>query len=153
MQVKKRGTIAVATHQGIKQISDVLFVPNLNQNLLSVGQMLERKYSLEFKNNNCTIFEPNGAELLKAEMKGKTFTIDWNEIANVCAEIEDLVLWHKRLGHVNHNSLVSMNKQGSVRNLPPLTTKIKVCGVCQQGKQTRLPFQKIKLGEPWRSCS
>ena len=31
------GTIAIATHSGTKTISDVLYVPDLDQNLLSVG--------------------------------------------------------------------------------------------------------------------
>lgn len=41
--------------------------------------MLERDYSLELKNNVCTIFEPNGVKLMNVKMKRKTFTLDWNE--------------------------------------------------------------------------
>ena len=51
MDVKGRGTIAVKTNLGIKLIYDVLFIPDISQNLLSVGQILEKQYSLQFKDN------------------------------------------------------------------------------------------------------
>ena len=46
VDVKGRGTVVVKTNSGIKLISDVLFVPDISQNLLRVGQMLEKQYSL-----------------------------------------------------------------------------------------------------------
>ena len=45
-----------------KQIHDVLYVPDLEENLLSVGQLMENGYSLVFRDNNCKIYdkiEPN----------------------------------------------------------------------------------------------
>lgn len=56
LEVKGKGTVEVRTSTGIKLIDDVLYVSELNQNLLSVGQMLEKGYSLEFKNKNYIIF-------------------------------------------------------------------------------------------------
>ena len=49
LQVKGKGTIAAKTPTGTKLISDVLFVPKLSQNLLSVRQMMEKGYSLDLK--------------------------------------------------------------------------------------------------------
>ena len=60
VDVKERGTVAVKTNSDIKLISNVLFVPDISQNLLSVGQMLENQYSLQFKDNQCIIFDPYG---------------------------------------------------------------------------------------------
>ena len=50
VEVKGRGTVSISTISGIKTISDVLYTPDMSQNLLSVGQMLENNYSLHFKN-------------------------------------------------------------------------------------------------------
>ncbi|KAL6311935.1 hypothetical protein AAG906_025679 [Vitis piasezkii] len=50
VDVKERGTL----------ISYLLFIPDISQNLLSVGQMLENQYSLQFKDNQCIIFDPYG---------------------------------------------------------------------------------------------
>ena len=38
--VKGKGTISIASCSGTKLISDVLYVPEIDQNLLSVGQFL-----------------------------------------------------------------------------------------------------------------
>ena len=51
VDVKGRDAVVVKTNSGIKLISDVLFVPDISQNLLNVGQMLEKQYSLQFKDN------------------------------------------------------------------------------------------------------
>ena len=40
LAVKGKGTIAITSYKGIKIITDVLFVPEIDQNLLSVDQLL-----------------------------------------------------------------------------------------------------------------
>jgi hypothetical protein len=45
-EVKGRGSVNVQTSSGIKIIPNVLFIPEISQNLLSVGQMMEKNYSL-----------------------------------------------------------------------------------------------------------
>ena len=48
-KVEGKGTIAVHTKEGNQKfIHDVLYVPSLSQNLLSVGQFLRKGYSLYF---------------------------------------------------------------------------------------------------------
>ena len=44
LAVKGKGTVAIEGHTGLKLISNVLYVPEINQNLLSVGQLLEKGY-------------------------------------------------------------------------------------------------------------
>ena len=39
------------TPSGTKSISDVLYVPKIDQNFISVGQLLEKDFSLVFKIN------------------------------------------------------------------------------------------------------
>ena len=63
IKVKGKGTIAIKSSAGIKLISDVLLVPKIDRNLLSVGQLLEKGYSVVFKNNICVITDPNGVVL------------------------------------------------------------------------------------------
>jgi len=48
ISVKGIGTIIVATHSGIKTITDVLYVPNIDQNLLSVGQVATKRLQCVF---------------------------------------------------------------------------------------------------------
>ena len=56
IQVEGKGTIEVKTNQGkVKYVDNVLFVPTLSQNLLSVGQLIDDGYSVIFEDGSCTI--------------------------------------------------------------------------------------------------
>jgi len=50
----------------------------LAKNLLSVGQMLEKCYSLLFKDRKCIIFYSYSVELFCVKMN-KTFAADWEK--------------------------------------------------------------------------
>ncbi|KAM1349826.1 hypothetical protein EV1_003835 [Malus domestica] len=52
-----RGTIAVHTKNGKMFIKDVMLVPDLKQNLLSLGQLIEHGYYLYFGDNTCKIYD------------------------------------------------------------------------------------------------
>ncbi|XP_031283970.1 uncharacterized protein LOC116142693 [Pistacia vera] len=68
LEVKGKGDVAIQTKIGTKLIADVLFVPKISLSLLSVGQMLEKNYSLHFKDLTCVILESDGTELMKDDM-------------------------------------------------------------------------------------
>jgi hypothetical protein len=60
IEVKGRGTVAIEGHTGLKLIHDVLYVPEINQNLLSVPQLLEKGYKVLFEDKNCMIKDSEG---------------------------------------------------------------------------------------------
>ena len=52
------GTVAVHTEEGNQKfIHDVLYVLSLSQNLLSVGQLLRKGYSLYFDDGVCIVYD------------------------------------------------------------------------------------------------
>ena len=79
VEVKGRGTVSISTISGIKTITDVLYTPDMSQNLLSFGQMLENNYSLHFKNRECVVSDPSGVELFYVKMSNKMFSVDWEK--------------------------------------------------------------------------
>ncbi|XP_017629075.1 uncharacterized protein LOC108472069 [Gossypium arboreum] len=60
IEAKGRGNMVINTQSGNKVIFDVLFVPDINQNLLSVGQLVEKGYLLAFKNGSCIVEDSYG---------------------------------------------------------------------------------------------
>lgn len=49
--------VPIQTVDGNKFINVVLLVPDLDQNLLSVGKLMEKGYGLYFENFGCTIYD------------------------------------------------------------------------------------------------
>jgi len=47
--------VAIKGNTGLKLIYEVLYVPEINQNLLSVGQLLEKGYKVLFEDKFCLI--------------------------------------------------------------------------------------------------
>ncbi|RVX02654.1 Retrovirus-related Pol polyprotein from transposon TNT 1-94 [Vitis vinifera] len=75
-------------------------------------------------------------------MKGKSFALNMLEDEQIVAAQHEnnTMLWHKRLGHFDHNAVFYMKKNQIVEGLPDLEEELPICATCQYGKQTRLPF-------------
>nr|XP_033511896.1 uncharacterized protein LOC117272989 [Nicotiana tomentosiformis] len=76
---KGKGTIAIATNSGTKQISNVLYVPDIEQNLLSVEQLMKKGFKVSFEDKHCFIYDATGLEILRIKMRGKNFSFDPTE--------------------------------------------------------------------------
>ena len=83
--VKGKGTIAIESLTGLKLIYDVLFVLDIDQNLLSVGQLVEKGFKVCFENRNCIIKDAEGREVLNIKRKCKSFALNMLEDEQVAA--------------------------------------------------------------------
>ncbi|KAK9740343.1 hypothetical protein RND81_03G028000 [Saponaria officinalis] len=77
IEAKGKGTIAVQTKKGTRYIQNVLFVPSLASNLLSVPQMMQNGYSVSFERKSCNIYDQKGKEIAEIQMKNKSFPLLW----------------------------------------------------------------------------
>ena len=68
---KVKGTISINMKGCSKQIHDVLYVSDLEKNLLSVGQLMENGYSLVFRDNYCSIYDKIEQNQVFVEVKTK----------------------------------------------------------------------------------
>jgi len=141
----------VETKNGTKFINDVLLVPNLKENLLSIGQMMDNGYSLHFEKDACKIYDSRKIEIgqVKMEKRNRRFPICFKPITNIAmkAEVDDSWLWHKRFGHFNTHALKLLYQKNMMRDLPCLKENNESCEGCLLGKQHRLPFSTDKA---WR---
>lgn len=67
VNIKGKGSIGVKTKKMMKWILDVLFVPELDQNLLSVGQLLEHDYALYFEGQTYMVYDEGKEKLVVAD--------------------------------------------------------------------------------------
>ena len=110
VEAQGKDSVAVQTKENTKYIHDVLSIPCLTQNLLSVAQMLQNGYSLSFKDKCCYIYDPYDELIAKLPMIDKSFPLNWNSVCeNVnYVKVDESWLWHKRYGHFNFAALVSL---------------------------------------------
>ena len=150
--VQGMGTIAVETQARTKKITDVLYVPALDQNFLSVGLLLGKTFKLYFLYKYCFIKDASGQGMLKVKMEGKSFSLDPFEKEQMwySTKVNATELWHKRLGHYNYQRLVKMQKLKMVESLPDLEANSAEWHACQFAKQHRMPFPN-QPGEPQKS--
>ncbi|KAF3641690.1 putative TMV resistance protein N-like [Capsicum annuum] len=79
---KGKGNIAIKTVSGTKIISNVLYVPDIDKSLLSVGQLMEEGFKLLFGDKYCRIFNSTNHEILQVGMTGKSFLFNPTEDAH-----------------------------------------------------------------------
>ncbi|KAK8956512.1 hypothetical protein KSP39_PZI000036 [Platanthera zijinensis] len=147
--IEGKGEISFQTQNGIKVIPDVYYVPKLAQNLLSVGQLMEKGYKIVFSNNTCSIKDRNNADIASAIMSNnRVFTLDMlrlNNSALTCIQQGCRSLaqnWHHRLGHIHWEAIQKMQKQQLVHGLPEIKFTTQFCETCARSKAHVQAFPK-----------
>ncbi|PHT33518.1 Heat shock protein 82 [Capsicum baccatum] len=78
LDIVGKGTVAIEALKGTKFIQDVLLLPDLGQNLFSVGQVLEQDYMLLFKDKKYVVSKSRSQEAITVEMIKTSFPLNWN---------------------------------------------------------------------------
>lgn len=60
LKVTGKGTVKLLINGVVHLVNDVFYVPELKNNLFSVGQLLERGLIVEMKQNKCKVFQEKG---------------------------------------------------------------------------------------------
>nr|GEY17500.1 reverse transcriptase domain-containing protein [Tanacetum cinerariifolium] len=103
--------------QGAVTIKKVYYVEGLNYNLFSVGQFCDTDLEVAFRKSTCFIRDLKGNDLLTA----------W--------------LWHRRLSHLNFDTINLLLKNDIVVGLPKLKfVKDHLCSSYELGKAKRKSF-------------
>lgn len=150
----REGNIRVKSKVGnkvfISTMYNVLFVPNLSCNLLSVSQLESNGKSVLFQNGKVKILDKEGNIIAEGVKENglyclKFFLINSEENAHVSKE-EQYELWHQRFGHLGKDNMFKLIKNDMVQGLDIKNSSIstELCQPCLAGKQTRNPFNKNK---------
>ncbi|XP_016737981.1 uncharacterized protein [Gossypium hirsutum] len=107
IKVEGKGDVLINIPTGTKLVTNVLLVPEIDRNLLSIAQLLEKGYSVVFKGKECLISDPSGSKLMTVAMIEKSFIVDWNKSPDSAytAAADESKLCHKRISHANYMSM------------------------------------------------
>ncbi|GJR38147.1 retrovirus-related pol polyprotein from transposon TNT 1-94 [Tanacetum coccineum] len=134
--------------QGTITIKRVYYVEGLNHNLFSVGQFCDADLEVAFRKSTCYIRDLKGNDLLKGSRGTDLYSITLQDSTTpnpIClmakATSSQAWLWHRRLSHLNFDTINLLSKNNIVNGLPKLKfVKDHLCSSCELGKAKRKSF-------------
>ncbi|GKB43088.1 retrovirus-related pol polyprotein from transposon TNT 1-94 [Tanacetum coccineum] len=130
---------------GDSVISRVYYVEGLGHNLFSVGQFCNSDLEVAFRKHTCFVRDLDGVDLIKGSHGTNLYTIsveDMMRSSPICllskASKNKSWLWHRRLNHLNFDTINDLARKDLVRGLPRLKfEKDHLCSTCQLGKSKK----------------
>ena len=124
-------------------LKDVLYVPELRGNLMSVNKTVGLGNQVTFHGNECLIKNGNGAMIAIAKRKRNLYELDAKQIpdqARIANHTQTINLWHRRLGHLSAEGICQL-VGGLVEGLRiEKGQELNFCNTCVHGKQHRDAF-------------
>jgi len=127
-----------------RTLTDVLYVPELGNNLFSVGKVTNLGFHIKFTDQKCFIVK-KGKTIAKAYRNGNLnkLDIEAKKLSNFAKDGNDLFTWHKRLGHLNYKSVIALDEMNLVNGIKITNKETKICEACIEGKFKRDSFPKM----------
>lgn len=156
MTFAAKGSVRVQVNGLTQMISDVYYIPELKNNLLSVGQLQEKGLPILIQNGTCRVYHPSNGVIMQANMsENRMFYLLASRLSenSMCLQTEEVSdeevhLWHCRFGHLNYDGLKMLSQKDMVVGLPSLKSTKEVCDVFLTGKQHR---ESMPKKSSWRS--
>ncbi|GKA08612.1 retrovirus-related pol polyprotein from transposon TNT 1-94 [Tanacetum coccineum] len=134
--------------QGTITIKRVYYVEGVNHNLFSVGQFCDADLEVAFWKSTCYICDLKGNDLLTGFRGTYLYSITLQDTTTpnpIClmdkATSSQAWLWHRRLSHLNLDTINLLLKNNIATGLPKLKfVKDHLCSSCESGKAKRKSF-------------
>lgn len=132
-------------------VKNVLYLPQVKINLLSIVQVQKRKYCVKFSNDECTIFHQTSQKTaLKLSRTGIGFKFeavsppDSSQVYLATGKKHSCFLWHNRLGNCGKKVLNEIKSDKPVRGDPTSVNtigEISECHACDLRKMSNFSFR------------
>nr|GEU89908.1 hypothetical protein [Tanacetum cinerariifolium] len=113
--------------QGAVMIKRVYYVEGLNHNLFSIGQFCDADFEVAFRKSTCYIRDLKGNDLLTGSRGTDLYSISLQDTTSPNliflmskATSSQAWLWHRRLSHLNFDTINLLSKNDIVISLPKL---------------------------------
>jgi hypothetical protein len=138
-----RGTVNLESKDAMEFF--FLLVKDMKQNLLSVCQMCNQGYTLQFNSEKCEIMKEGLGKLVATMIRTSNNIYVLNEIGKeICFLGKENEIWlsHIRIGHMNFDNLVKINRKESVKEIRKISKPMNtLCNHCLQGKKSKTKFK------------
>ncbi|TYK26872.1 F5J5.1 [Cucumis melo var. makuwa] len=128
-------------------LNEVRYVDGLKANLISISQLCDQGYSVNFNNISCVVTDKNNQVFMSGRREADNCYHWSSNDSNNChlTKIDQTWLWHRKLGHISLRSLDKVIRNEAVVGIPSLDINGKFfCGDCQVGKQTKTFHRMLK---------
>lgn len=149
MNVEGKGSVKLNINGVQHVVTEVYYVPDLKNNLLSVGQWQEKGLSILMHEGKCRIYHPRRGLIIETTMTAnRMFVIMAGVVVTptscfLTSTLDLPKLWHCRYGHLSYKGLKILQSKNMVHGLPKFdVAKKKECVDCLIGKQHRNSFPK-----------
>jgi hypothetical protein len=125
------------------KMKDVLYVPGLKKNLLSISALEEKGFRVSFVDGEVLMW-PRGKKINDAvvigEQEGGLYKLKGrSDSALAHSTVDPSELWHRRLAHIHYKAFPIVSKM--VTGLPEMQVNHDgMCKGCAQGKNVKNPF-------------
>ena len=138
------GTVKLNTETELLQLQNILYVPKLKHNLISVSALTDDGNRISFEPDETITIGNNEKTSQLGKKIGKLYyatnVTNESHLVVTNATLDEYTLWHHRLGHLNKQTLLSMSKYVNGIDHAKLTPMQQKCANCIQAKAIRSPF-------------
>lgn len=151
MQVMGKGDVQFKIDGNTHTFTNVYYVPDLCNSLLSIDQLQERGVDILIQRGCCKIYHSRKVLIFQTWMTpNRMFVLSATRAKETAKEVQCLQtstenitqLWHQRYAHLNYKGLRTLRFRNMVGGLPQLNGSANGCTSCFIGKQHRQPFPK-----------
>nr|GEX96475.1 hypothetical protein [Tanacetum cinerariifolium] len=119
-----------------------------NHNITTVGQFCDADLEVAFWKSTCVVRDLHGNDLLTGNHRSDLYIISFQETTAptlICfmakASPTQAWLWHRRLSHLNFDTINLLSKKDILNGLPKLKyVKDQLCSSCELSKEKRRTF-------------
>lgn len=146
MSAFQSGKVTLRVNESNIEVNDVLHVPELSANLLSISKIVKSGNRVTFDKDGCSIYNGSNVRLALLKETDGVYRLRSEKIECLLSPGSSTTVsaidWHRRLGHINYSDLCKM-RDGIVDGVKFADgeTSLRNCEACQKGKQSRQPFK------------
>lgn len=126
------------------RLTNVLCVPDLNANLLSMAKFTDFGYTVKFSKLGAEIYKEQDKVQMIAVKIGNGYCVESKTNNEEATMTTDIDIWHQRLGHVNRKIIQEMKKKNLVIGMKEQSKRNVPCESCVEDKTCRKVHPRLK---------